>query len=123
MEPLSRWGQDVFVLWDAEDVATDVYLKAGLLIARALVIHREKARNDQTVCIHEMDEAVNTLTHDVVALDEIVRCAGLVKRNSETITRHAETLKSKVEAQLDVLRTHVAALQKSPPTNGSLAAV
>ena len=33
---LHRWGHDIVVVWDAEDPATDVRLKAGFLLAKAL---------------------------------------------------------------------------------------
>jgi hypothetical protein len=36
LEPISRFGDDVFVIWDAEDATTDIFLKLGLTVARAL---------------------------------------------------------------------------------------
>ncbi|MBX3443320.1 MAG: hypothetical protein KF774_13020 [Planctomyces sp.] len=117
LKPLTRFGQDVFVVWDPEDVTTDVYLKAALSIARALIVQREKAMNEQTVCYHEMEVAVNTVASDIEAIDEIVRCANLAKNNSEKVLKSAGPLKDKVIAQLDVLRAHVSGLQKTATTS------
>jgi hypothetical protein len=113
LEPLSRWGQDVIVIWDSEDAGTDVYFKAALSIARALVIQREKARTEQTVCAHEMDVAVTTLTEHVKMLDEIARYAGLVRQNGDKVAKSAETLRTRIFEQLDILRLHVSGLLRT----------
>jgi hypothetical protein len=114
LEPLSRWGQDVFVIWDVEDASTDVYLKAAMSIARALVIQHEKAKSEQTVCIFEMDNAVSELTQDIQLLNKIQDSARHCKTHAETIGKTTDTLREKVNKQLDTLRTHVAGLQKKP---------
>ena len=36
------YGDDVFVLWDADRVETDVILRAGLLLAKALCVKLTK---------------------------------------------------------------------------------
>ncbi len=35
VEPLNRIGNDVYIIWDAEDPTTDLFLKAGMALARA----------------------------------------------------------------------------------------
>lgn len=119
LRPLTRQGHDIFVIWDPEDASSDVYLKAGLSVARSLVIQRQKAVNEQTVCFHEMDEAVNTITSEIAALDKIQDAARLASQHSERILKAVEPLRTKVLEQLDTLRMHVSALQKSAPTNAS----
>ena len=36
LEVFNRYGNDVVVIWDAEDTGSDVFLDAGLSVARAL---------------------------------------------------------------------------------------
>ncbi|HYP68746.1 MAG TPA: hypothetical protein VEP67_10925 [Thiobacillaceae bacterium] len=43
LEALARYGSDVVVIWDAEDEASDAYLKAGFMAAKALAV---RARMD-----------------------------------------------------------------------------
>jgi hypothetical protein len=117
--PLCRQGQDIYVIWDQEDVATDVYLKAALSIARSLVVQRNRTMNEQTVCFHAMEEAVNTITSDIDALDDILKAANLARQHSDKIIKVVEPLREKVLSQLDTLRTHVLALQKTGPATVS----
>ncbi len=37
-EPLLRYGNDIFVIWDAEDMNNDVILKSALSLAKALCV-------------------------------------------------------------------------------------
>lgn len=116
LKPLTRYGNDVFVVWDPEDALSDVYLKAALSVARALVVQRQKAANQQSVRIHEMEDAVNTITSEIAAVDDILKSANLAKQHSEKITKAAEQMRSRITDQVDVLRLHVAGLQKAAPS-------
>ena len=44
LEPFARYGSDFIVVWDAEDTSTDVFLKAGIIAARALCFRTERNR-------------------------------------------------------------------------------
>ena len=49
LEPLSRFGSDIVVVWDEDDAMSDVFLKAAYTGARALVIARK--RDAATRCL------------------------------------------------------------------------
>ena len=61
LEPLARFGQDVCVVWDVEDAASDLVLSAGLSVARALCVRRHHERTSQAVSFAEIDELKNLL--------------------------------------------------------------
>jgi hypothetical protein len=116
VEPLNRWGQDILVIWDAEDPTTDVYFKAAISMARLMVVQTLKASKESTACIEEIDASVNTLTRDVGILDDIVRMAQTVKNNGENIIGKADSLRKKIEKQLETLREQIGALRAERAT-------
>jgi hypothetical protein len=46
LKRLARYGNDVVVVWDADDEGIDAYLSAGLMICKALGV-RNAATNDE----------------------------------------------------------------------------
>ena len=42
LEPFQRYGNDFVVVWNAEDASSDVFLKAGVIAARALCFRAER---------------------------------------------------------------------------------
>ncbi len=38
LQPFARYGNDLVITWDPEDPASDLFIKAALSVARALVI-------------------------------------------------------------------------------------
>src|SRR5207247_3053533 len=67
LEPLARFGQDVCVVWDVEDAASDLVLSAGLSVARALCVRRHHERTSQAVSFAEIDEAILRIQHSAGA--------------------------------------------------------
>src|SRR5262249_27190442 len=51
VEPFVRYGNNLVVLWDADDAVSDLYVRAALSVARALVIREthESAESEQAL--------------------------------------------------------------------------
>src|SRR3954469_12086345 len=71
MEPITRVGQDVFVFWDVEDPVTDIYLKLGFSVARALCLQKAAKRQNETADFEVIDKALLEINKQIEALDEI----------------------------------------------------
>jgi len=56
--PLSRYGNDIFVVWDAEDAATDLYLQVGLTLARALCVRSKRSAESTKAEWELVDSAI-----------------------------------------------------------------
>jgi len=112
IEPLSRFGQDLVVVWDATDAATDVYLKAVVSMARLIVVQQARDAAQTSACIEEMETALSTLIRDIGMLDEITKMAQTVRSSGEKIVDRSESLKKKVEKQLETLRSHMTSLRE-----------
>lgn len=87
-----RRGMDVFVVWDHEDPASDVWLEAGLTVARALCVAEHGGTEARQVDLPAALKAVNEVEKQAHALDKI-------KTSTETIQRSAETILNEVRVR------------------------
>ncbi len=110
LEPVARWGEDIVAVWDAEDATTDVYLKAAMSIARAIVVQQRRHSDECTAEFAEMEKAIADISREASVLDEISRMANTIKNNGEKIVKKAEKLKTKIDDQIEVLAEHVTGL-------------
>ncbi len=71
LEPLARYGTDVVVVWDADDVATDTHLRLGLSVARALCTRKALERSSLDVDFTAIDAALLEIAKQVKELDDV----------------------------------------------------
>ena len=57
LEPLARHGDDILVVWDRDELAYDVYLKAALSIARAIVVRAAIGAEETAADFGAIDKA------------------------------------------------------------------
>ena len=113
-EPLSRWGCDIVVLWDPQDLTTDVFLKAAVSLARLMVVQEQRASEQVEADIDAMESAISAITRDVASLEEISTWANMVKNSGEKIFNKTATLRKRIELQISTLTEHVQGLRNTP---------
>jgi hypothetical protein len=113
LEIINRWGDDIIVVWDSEDSESDVFLRAAVSLARAMVVADRRARDGSAADFSEMENAVNAILRDVELLGEIQTLATTVKNNGEKIVKKTERLKSGIETQIERLQEHLASATAS----------
>lgn len=106
-----RRGDDLFVVWDAEDAATDVWLEAALSVAEALCTRVAAATERRTADFAALDAAVNEVEKQAGTLDEIETSAKTVTGGAERILRRVEILRKVLARQVADLRDGVDALR------------
>jgi hypothetical protein len=104
MEPLARFGSDVFVVWDAEDPATDAFLRAALEISRALCLRTHAAADRQKIDFTPIDRAILDIEKRVQNLDDVRKSAETIKSSSEKILDRVRIDRKALDEQLIVLR-------------------
>lgn len=82
---LTRSGQDVFVVWNAEDKASDANLSAALSLAVALCVRESKARSAEAADFARIDSAVNDLDREIKRIDDMTVWSNTVKNSSEKL--------------------------------------
>lgn len=113
LEPLARYGNDLVVIWDAEDPATDSYLKAAMEIARALCVRSQKSAQTQSADFSIVDKAVLKIEKAVQNLDQIRTSAQTIKNSSEKILKRVDLDQQSLDKQLTLLRDSVGDLKQS----------
>lgn len=106
LEPFSRHGKHIVVVWDQDDPATDIFLRVGLSVAKALVIRDNLSDAKSKFNLVALNKALVSIKTDVSALDEISKWATTVKRSGEKILKKAGSLRKKLCRNLTVLDKH-----------------
>jgi hypothetical protein len=114
LEPLGRYGCDVVVVWDADDSASDVVLKLGLSVARALCITKSVQREHQAADFTEIDKAILEINKQIEALDEIRTWTETIRNNGEKILDRLRKSREKLSAQVQSLTERIADLKQAP---------
>jgi hypothetical protein len=103
-EGLRRVGMDILVVWDADSPSSDLYLKAALSIARALVVqqHAEAGRSARDV--REIEQSVRGIERLIVAVDGIAHDAQLVVKRGTKMGKAAGAMRERLEDELERLK-------------------
>ena len=104
---LHRWGHDIVVVWDAEDPATDVRLKAGLLLAKALCLRANQHEEEEAASLSEMDVAIEAIRKQVVGFEEIKTSANTIVGGGEKILKRARLMEEEIGRRLLALSSHM----------------
>jgi hypothetical protein len=112
IEVLRRIGDDVLVVWDPEDVTSELALRLAVSVARALCVRDIVASDANAASLEQIDESIESLANQVRVLDDIIHSGRLVKRRGEKIVSSAERLRETLEREVGVLQDNVKALRK-----------
>ncbi len=110
IEPLARYGTDVFVTWDPENPA-DPYLRAGLAVARALCIASSKEREAQAVDFQAIVAAILEVEKQAKSLEEVKTWTATIQRTTEKIAGRVGKAQKSLLDQVEVLNDKVTDLK------------
>jgi len=103
-EAFLRYGNDVFVIWDAEDLSNDVILKAALSLAKALCVRQAKAREAEAADFQAIDCAILALEKEAKRLQKMNTWTETIKSNSGKILEEVRKMTEGLDQQIQVLR-------------------
>jgi hypothetical protein len=119
LEPFSRYGNDFIVVWDADDPATDVFLKAGIIAARALCFRAERKSAAAQVDFEAIDKAILEIEKRSGNLDDVRKSAETIQTASGKILERVRIDREALEKQIEVLREKVGDLRTLTSATGS----
>ena len=111
LEPLARYGNDVVVIWDADDLMTDSHMRLGLSVARALCTRKALERSSVDVDFTAIDAALLEIAKQVKELDEIRTWTDTIRSNGQKILDRVRISREKLEKQGEILSERVADLK------------
>lgn len=107
LDPFSRYGNDFVVVWDVEDTASDVFLKAGVIAARALCFRTERQSAAQQVDFEAIEKAILEIEKRAGNLDEVRKSAETIQSSSTKILDRVRKDREALEKQVEILREKV----------------
>jgi hypothetical protein len=111
IEVFARYGDDIFVVWDAEDADTDLYLSVALSLARALSVRK---RGEDDLCEVElgaMDRSVLEIEKRAQQLEQIETSCNTIKNSAETIITKSQATRKSLLREVGALQEHIEALK------------
>lgn len=111
---LVRQGNDIIVVWDPENPASDVNLDAAVTLARALVLRQRSAQDPATEADWDaIDKAVNGIQRQIEYLDELDGWSKGITRDAGKIAERAEKMKKDLARELKRLTAELEQLRGS----------
>src|SRR4029077_17987364 len=110
--PLVRCGNDVFVIWNPEDPATDLFLKTAFTLVRALCVRTAQHRDTETADFRAIDEAICEIEKRTESLNEIETSAKTIQTGSEKILKRVELCRKALVQQVETLREKMEELKQ-----------
>jgi hypothetical protein len=109
--PFARYGEDLVIIWDAEDAASDVILRAAYSCARALAVKTRAASKQSAEALNEIDRGVRTIEKQVQYLEQIHTYAETVRSSSQKIVERSERMRADLAREVTRLDEQLAALR------------
>lgn len=113
LDPFQRYGNDLIVVWDADDTASDVFLKAGILACRALCFRTQRQSAAQQVDFEVIEKAILEIEKRAGNLDDVRKAAETIQSSSGRILDRVRIDREALEKQVGVLRDRVADLKNT----------
>jgi hypothetical protein len=104
LQPFTRVDKDIFVIWDASDPSTDVYLSAAVSVAKALVFRQKLAEKKTDGDLNGIELSVNAIEKHLEALDQMETLTNTIHTHSEKILRAITKLRDAAAEQIEALR-------------------
>ena len=112
LEPLARYGDDVVVVWDAEDSSTDTYLAAALSVAKALSVRGKAGGDGLGVDVDGLEKVIREVERQAGGLDDITKSAQAIDGHVTKILDKARIVRNGLERQVGLLDEKVAGLRE-----------
>jgi hypothetical protein len=116
LESLQRHGSDVVVVWDAEDPASDLVVRAAYSLARALAVRERRTDLESQEAITEIERAARAIERQIGHLDEVRRWAETVRGHGEKIVDRTSRMAEDLRRDVELLDAQVASMKTVAPT-------
>jgi hypothetical protein len=107
----TRYGNDILVIWDAEDEATDIILRAGLAVATAIAVRARAEAEGAALELSEMESAIRTIEKQCDKFDVIRTKCNTIKSSADAIVDAADIGQREILKQIAELAEHLSALK------------
>lgn len=121
IEQLARYGNDIIIVWDADDSTSDVILDAGLATARAICVQTSSRAEEHSADFDAIIKAIREIERQAKSLEEITRFSSTIKSNSEKILHRAAIAQEGLKKEVEILDEKIHGLQRVMGDTGDAA--
>ena len=114
LDAFFRDGNDGFVAWDSDRIESDVVLRAGLSVAKALCVRHQNERQAEDGNWETVDAAILELEREANRLANMKTWTETIQSNSGKILEEVRKMTEGLNRQITALRESVAALRRAP---------
>ena len=113
LDAFKRYGNDIVIIWDKDDTASDIFLNVGLSVSKALSL-RSKSHSKETGDDFEaMKKAIIEIERQAGGLDEIRTSAETIHNSSNKILDRVRIMRDGLDKQISVLNNKVDNLREA----------
>ena len=113
MDPLARYGPDVFIVWDSEDPSSDLFLRTGVTLCRALCVRDQRRATTPLADLSVFDQAILEIEKRGTGLGDIEKWAQTIQKRSEDILQRVNTTRKSLGKQAGILSEQLDQLRRS----------
>jgi hypothetical protein len=99
----ARYGHDIVVRWNAEDEASDLWIQAALMVAKAMSVRAARHDKGEAASFQVVDRAIEAIRKQVDGFEEIATCATTSVNAANKIITRAEIMKQQITSRLATL--------------------
>jgi len=115
--PMVRYGKSIVAVWDSEDPQTDVFLTAGLSVARAICTQEAAARRGAEIDFEPVEKAIRAIEKLSGGLAEIKTAGETIQSGSQKILDRVQIMKTELDRQVSALDIAVGDLKSAFPSS------
>lgn len=113
IEDVFRFGNDVFVVWDAEEADSDIFLKVALTLSRALCIRAEQLTQSQDQDFETITKAILEIDKQSQFLGEVTTSAETIKSSADKVLERVRKTRNSLERQVEILQACIGDLKQA----------
>jgi hypothetical protein len=111
LQPFTRIEHDLFVIWDAADPSTDIYLSAAVSVAKALLFRQKVTETQSEGDLKGIELAVNILEKQLKGLEDMETWTSTIQSNGGKIAKEIVKIRETAKEQIERLRACLDALR------------
>ncbi len=111
---LTRIGNDILVVWDSENAATDVVLDAAIGLARALVVRAKyAAKDEEREELEDLNKAIADIEKQAERFDKMMKWCDDISDTSDNLKEELSKLLKRLRLDVRALNEGVKALKNT----------
>ena len=100
---VSRHGNNLVVVWDAESPADTITIDGAYSIARALCTRQRAASDESTAVVHDIDKSVRAVEKQSQFLEDMISSAMAISNHSDKIADRARKMRDDLKKEVQKL--------------------